>query len=321
MKKYLEECKAAYYAGKPIISDSQYDALEEMCSEDLSVGTNKGRYKHLYQMYSLKKYYVGEDELPAGKYKKTPKLDGAAISLVYTNGFLASAATRGDGKYGERVDQIISVDKAFKMGIPTHIKDKGLFQVVGEVVAKKNIPNSRNYASGALGLLSIEEFEDKEVIFVAYGMQESPGSTYVGTLNYLDKIGFNTVLHTNVDEYPQDGLVYRLSNNSEYIDAGYTSKHPRGAFALKERSEGVLTILLRVDWETGKSGKVTPVAILDPVNIDGANVSRATLNNQGFIKALDLRIGDAVMVERAGGIIPRIIRKAESGEIERAAKK
>jgi DNA ligase (NAD+) len=82
-----------------------------------------------------------------------------------------------------------------------------------------------------------------------------------------------------------------------------------------------MTTLLEVEWETGKSGKVTPVAILDPVNIDGANVSRATLNNPGFIKALDLCIGDAVMVERAGGIIPRIIRKAELEEIERATKK
>ena len=92
---------------------------------------------------------------------------------------------------------------------------------------------------------------------------------------------------------------------------GFTSKHPRGAFAVKERSEGVKTTILDVIWDTGKTGKVTPVAILEPINIDGARVARATLNNPGFIEALGVGIGDSVMVERAGGIIPRIIGKAE----------
>ena len=92
---------------------------------------------------------------------------------------------------------------------------------------------------------------------------------------------------------------------------GYTSKHPRGAYALKERTAGIKTKILDVIWQTGKSGKVTPVAILEPIEIDGATVSRATLNNFGFIEALGVQIGDSVMVERAGGIIPRIIKKAE----------
>ncbi len=130
-------------------------------------------------------------------------------------------------------------------------------------------------------------------------------------MSFLVSCGFNTVASFETDEYPQDGKVYRIDDNKTYEEMGYTSKHPRGAFAVKKRTEGIKTILLRVDWEVGKSGKVTPVAILDKVNIDGAEVSRATLNNPGFIEALDLHIGDAVMVERAGGIIPRIIKKAE----------
>ena len=105
MKKYLEECKAAYYAGTPIISDSQYDALEEMCSEDLTVGTNKGRSKHLYRMYSLQKYYLGES-LPEGDYLETPKLDGAAASILYLGGKLYSIVTRGNGEYGENITHL-----------------------------------------------------------------------------------------------------------------------------------------------------------------------------------------------------------------------
>ena len=321
MKKYLEECKAAYYAGNPIISDDQYDALEEMCSEDLTVGTNKGRAKHLYRMYSLQKYYVGED-LPTGRYLETPKLDGAAISLTYYNGVLYSVVTRGNGIYGENITHLFTKSSCESAGIPFELPlDKRLFQINGEIVAHKDIANARNYAAGALNLKDYKAFEEKTITFFAYDMQESTLDLYTDTLHYIKSLGFKTIRDRATINYPQDGKVFRLESNQQFKDLGYTNKHPRGAFALKERTEGVMTTLLEVKWETGKSGKVTPVAILDPINIDGANVSRATLNNPGFIKALDLCIGDAVMVERAGGIIPRIIRKAELEEVERATKK
>ena len=100
----------------------------------------------------------------------------------------------------------------------------------------------------------------------------------------------------------------RVNLQKDYDDLGFTSKHPRGAYAIKNRTSGLGTILREVIWQTGKSGKVTPVAIFDPICIDGANISRATLNNPGFIKALDLDIGDMVYIERAGGIIPCVVR-------------
>jgi DNA ligase (NAD+) len=316
MKKYLLECKAAYYAGSPIISDSQYDALEELCSEDLTVGTNKGRSRHLHRMYSLDKVYEGEENVLDDvsfciQFFVSPKLDGAAVSIIYLNGMVQSINTRGDGIYGENVADIITHSKGLEMGIPTYIKHKGLMQVTGEVVAPKEISNARNYAAGALNLKDSLDFQEKDVTFFAYDIQENDNELYTDTLGQLVELGFKTVANKLSRDYPQDGYVYRLNSNKKYKDEGHTSKHPRGAFALKQRSEGVKTILLRVDWETGKSGKVTPVAILDQVDIDGAKVSRATLNNPGFIKSLDLHIGDAVMVERAGGIIPRIIKKAE----------
>jgi len=312
LKQYLELCKKEYYAGTPIISDAQYDNLEDICSEDLTVGTNKGRYRHWYRMYSLRKFYTDEFYPKESKYLMSPKLDGASLAIRYINCYIDSIVTRGDGMYGENVSHLICSDVVSMLQIPAYIKQTGVVQITGELVAPRSIMNARNYAAGALNLKNVEDFLKKEVRFFAYDMQETQFETYRATLNYLRDLGFETVYTSNtLSKYPQDGLVYRLEINADYNELGYTSKHPRGAFALKERSEGVKTILLRVDWETGKSGKVTPVAILDAVDIDGASVSRATLNNPGFIEALDLHIGDAVMVERAGGIIPRIIKKAE----------
>jgi DNA ligase (NAD+) len=318
LKQYLETCKEQYYKGDPIISDDQFDALEELCSEDLTVGTNRGRIKHWFRMYSLQKLYTDE-QMPYNlrEFQETPKLDGASLSIRYINGLLDSVVTRGDGHYGEDVTHLFSPENLEKIGIPWELvigpmRMQGIAQITGEICAKSDIPNARNYAAGALNLKNSSDFKLKEVEFFSYDMQgQPPRDMYLSILIYLEQLGFNTVRSRKVIDYPQDGAVYRVIFNRDYDKLGFTNKHPRGAFALKERSKGVKTILLRVDWETGKSGKVTPVAILDRVNIDGATVSRATLNNPGFIESLDLHIGDAVMVERAGGIIPRIIKKAE----------
>ena len=321
LKEFLEECKAAYYAGNPIISDSQYDALEDSYNGTLDIGTNAGRIKHWYKMYSLKKYYTDEEYPSDHLYYVTPKLDGAAIAIRYLEGQLDSVVTRGNGEYGEDISHLFDEANCEKVNIPVHLGVPATVQISGEIVAPKTIKNARNYAAGALGLKSKDEFFDKEVTFFAYDIQECKLKSFARCLASLISYGFDTVASFSADGYPQDGLVHRVDCNETYRELGFTSKHPRGAFALKKRSEGVLTKILAVEWETGKSGKVTPVAILDPIDIDGARISRATLNNPGFIENLELHIGDAVMVERAGGIIPRIIRKAESEEVERAAKK
>lgn len=308
MKEFLDKCKELYYAGNPIISDSQYDALVDEHGEEY-VGTRNGTIPHLYKMYSLKKYYKDEDEFPQlGKVIVTPKLDGAAISLLYKNGYLVRALTRGDGEYGEDI-----TDKAYHMsGVMSVIDTNETIQITGEVVAPSSIPNARNYASGALSLNDIEEFKNRDVTFYAYGLEGLNHVSYSSALSHLRMLQFNTVDSESdvMSLYPTDGRVARVDDNKVFADLGYTSKHPRGAYAIKERTEGVETTLNDVVWQVGKSGKVTPVALLEPIEIDGAVVKRATLNNVGFIKSLDLRIGDKVKVERSGGIIPRIISKA-----------
>lgn len=321
LKEFLIECKAAYYAGNPIISDEQYDALEKSYNGTLNVGTNKGRIKHWERMYSLQKKYTDEDYTLEHIYYVTPKLDGAAIALRYIRGTLDSVVTRGNGEYGEDITHLFDESNCENVNIPYYLEKNHTTQITGEICAKSKIPNARNYAAGALNLKDPEKFFNKKLNFFAYDLTNSLLKSYARNLVYLNNLGFDTVASYETNLYPQDGEVYRVDSNKLYKELGFTNKHPRGAFALKVRTEGILTTLLDVEWETGKTGRVTPVAILDPIVIDGATVSRATLNNPGFIENLNLHIGDYVMVERAGGIIPRIIKKAELEEVERATKK
>jgi DNA ligase (NAD+) len=309
MKEFLKTCKDTYYAGRPIITDEQYDALVDIYGEDY-VGSKSGDIPHYNRLYSLQKKYMGEDKFSTGEYIRTHKADGASIALLYVSGAFVQALTRGDGIRGKDITPLIQEWDA----IPKRIEHfNNTVQITGEVVASKDRKNSRNYAAGALNLKSVDEFLSRELWFLAHGLYPSHNVRYKFDLDWLTYQGFGRVLevdHIATLHYPTDGEVWRLNDNEEYEKQGYTSHHPRGAFALKERSDGVKTTLLDVEWQTGKSGKVTPVAILKPVEIDGATISRATLNNVGFIEALGVEIGDEVMVERAGGIIPRIIKKA-----------
>jgi DNA ligase (NAD+) len=118
-----------------------------------------------------------------------------------------------------------------------------------------------------------------------------------------------TTLPEILGRYPQDGIVFRIDEYERFNGLGYTAKHPRGAFALKERKSGVITKLLDVEWQVGRSGVVSPVAILQPVIIGEATVARATLHNIKYIQELNLDIGCLVEVVRSGEIIPRIVRR------------
>ena len=130
-------------------------------------------------------------------------------------------------------------------------------------------------------------------------------------MTIMKMMGLRVVTEFDCSDYPTDGLVYRLQDSVEFERLGYTAKHPRGAFALKEQAEGVETTLIDVVWQLGKSGVVSPVAILDPIEIGGATVSRATLHNIEYIRDLNLEIGCRVSVIRSGEIIPRIIGRIE----------
>lgn len=305
MQKFLEYASSQYYLGTPVISDEEFDRLAELYSYT-SVGTRTvdTDVPHPYPMLSLQKcFHLHETPFPLLNAVTTPKLDGAAVSLLYSHGSLRMATTRGDGKKGK------NITAKMKHLVPNKVKDLRTFQITGEVVALASVPNSRNVAAGSLNLKGIAEFLQRELYFFAYESTPNVCNTYIEELHRLKELGFRTVLTDDTSAFPKDGEVIRLNQYESYRALGETAHHPRGAFALKEKKEGVVTTLLDVVWQVGKSGVVSPVAILDPVLIGEALVSRATLHNIEYIEGLGLEVGCQVEVIRSGEIIPRIVRR------------
>lgn len=309
--EYLQLASRNYYAGAPIISDEVFDKLAES-SGFSEVGAKQHAHieKHYFPMFSLQKFYEDEGkESPLAGEKDidaSPKLDGAAVSHLFIDGKLVRSLTRGDGTEGTNVtDKFLATSL-----IPHTIPCEGVVQITGELVAPKLIENARNYAAGALNLKDTEEFKSRTVAFIAYGVQLTPTNTFREDMAVLKSWGFETVKDKDLHNiFPCDGIVYRLNSHDAFYGAGYTSKHPRGAYALKERGVAVETEIISVEWSTSKSGKVTPVANLVPVYIGDKLVSRATLNNIAFIRALDIQIGDVVGVILGGEVIPKITHK------------
>jgi len=306
MRNFLEKASASYYSGQPIISDAEFDSLAKKYNfEDVGHQVTDG-IPHLFKMYSLQKVFnISEAPANLRDYIASPKLDGAAVSLTYVNGHFAGGLTRGDGNLGRDI-----TDKMALL-VPNTISLLGEVQITGEVVCPSSVTNARNVAAGSLNLKDLEEFKARPLTFVGYDIQGVEFNQYTDTLQALAKEGFRAVDTFDYEYYPTDGTVYRVNCNKTFNKLGYTAHHPRGAFALKEQKEGVVTVLEAVIWQVGKSGVVSPVAILDPVLIGDATVSRATLHNIEYIRSLDLEIGCKVEVIRSGEIIPRILCRVD----------
>jgi NAD-dependent DNA ligase len=314
IKDLLNRASEAYYRGMELImTDDEFDHMAEVLKYyEVGYKSSGSTAKHYFPMYSLNKHYGERSDLGApfdNKVVVSPKLDGAAVSLLYIDGELVQMLTRGDGEIG----QIITDKAPLIPGIPLKDVFNGVcVQVTGEIIAPSNIQNSRNYVSGALALVDLEQFKHRTGLqFVAYDVQPKFTESYKKDLRFLENHGFKTIISRNFDfsQYPQDGEVVRVDSNETFDYMGYTSHHPRCAVAIKKQKEVATTKLLDVMWQVGKSGRVTPVAILEPVLLGGAVVSRATLNNINFIEALELNIGDEVEVIRSGDIIPCIVGK------------
>ncbi len=308
MQHFLEKASAMYYSGTPIISDAEFDSLARLYNYDAVGHTVTDGIPHLYRMYSLQKVFdLNAIETTTSPMVRTPKLDGAAVSLQYVNGHLAQALTRGDGNLGR--DITLKLEEL----APPQISILDNIQITGEVVAPDTIPNARNFAAGSLNLKELSEFRirAKDLRFVAYDIQGAEYERLTEAMDHLAQEGFNVITHFDATGYPTDGEVFRVDNYAAFYRMGYTAHHPRGAFALKEQKAGVTTELLDVVWQVGKSGVVSPVAILKPVEVGDALVSRATLHNIEYIRSLNLEIGCSVEVIRSGEIIPRIVRRVD----------
>lgn len=275
-----------------------------------------------------------------------PKLDGVAVSLIYIDGKLVRGATRGDGATGEDITQNIRTIPTVPLqlrgaGFPAHLEVRGevympkagfeAFNKLAREQGNKTFANPRNAASGSLrqldsritaarplaifcygiGKFSGGEIADKhsEVLaqLSAWGLRTAPESAVVngaaGCLNYYHEIGAKR----DSLAYEIDGVVYKVNQFQLQRELGFVSRAPRWAIAHKFPAQEQLTKLLEVEFQVGRTGILTPVARLEPVLVGGVTVSNATLHNMDEIARKDVRVGDTVIVRRAGDVIPEVV--------------
>ncbi len=368
----------------PEISDEQYDALFRELTElekrwpalrsphsptlrvggGLLEGLNKK--EHRRRMYGLDNVFSNEDwrdfvermrrawdaelngPLPPA-FWCDPKLDGLALEVIYVDGVLSGALTRGDGETGEVVTEAVRTIRT----VPLRLRGEGpfpsLLEVRGEVVmfkkdfatlngqqqslGRKPFANPRNAAAGALRQLDISITESRPLRFLAYNLGEvdwaatAPCLSQHELMERLKGYGFLTPPDGRLCAGPEeveayaawvrehrqdflmeiDGAVAKQDNLEAQEALGFTARAPRFAVAFKFPAMQAETLLTSIDIQVGRTGVLTPVAVLEPVAVGGVMVSRATLHNEDEIRARDVRVGDTVMVRRAGDVIPEVV--------------
>jgi DNA ligase (NAD+) len=280
------------------------------------------------------------------------KIDGLSVGLTYSGGVFQKGATRGNGIIGEDITQNLKTVKT----IPLTINDKEEIVVRGEVyISKENFENinkiqedqglqlfanPRNLAAGTLRQLDSKLTAKRPLdifIFNLEYIENSKFKTHSESLEYLSKLDFkvspNYKVYKNIDEviehidywttnrsdlpFEIDGMVIKVNDLAQRDSMGYTAKSPRWAIAYKFPAEQKKTKLIDIIVEVGRTGTITPTAILEPVRLAGTTVSRATLHNEDYIDEKDIRIGDTVLVQKAGDIIPQVvevIKEERTGE-------
>lgn len=316
--------------------------------------------RHLEPLLSLGNVFSAEelrafDErvrsgLPAGskvEYVMEPKIDGLACSLIYENGKLVRAATRGDGVVGENVTTNVRTIRSIPLTlkVPEGEAVPELLDVRGEVYmprqafmrlneqraerGESEFANPRNAAAGSLRQLDPQVTASRSLSFFAYylvgeGAQPKHSESLALLAHYGFKVSENYKVVENIDEaikyigdfnelrqglsYDTDGAVIKVNDVYQQRILGATGKDPRWATAYKYPPEQAETTLEDIDWRVGRTGVLTPTAVLTPVKLSGSVISRATLHNEDFIRAKDIRIGDRVVINKAGEIIPEVLR-------------
>ena len=370
-----------YVLDNPEIPDSEYDRLlrelgelEKQYPELITADSPTQRVgatpldsfseiKHEVPMLSLGNAFSDQDMIDFDRriregvdsenieYAAEPKLDGLAISLLYRNGLLERAATRGDGRTGEDVTLNIRTIDA----IPLKLRGKNFpphIEIRGEVVMpkagfdklnkqqierdEKPFVNPRNAAAGSLRQLDPKITATRPLSFYSYGVGLLEGMTlpdkHSDMMEKLKSWGLRINPESRVVKGAQgcsdyynnlakkrndlpdeiDGIVYKVDNIHYQEIMGFVSRAPRWAIARKFPAQEEMTKLLAIDIQVGRTGALTPVARLEPVFVGGVTVSNATLHNQDEIDRLDVRVGDMVIVRRAGDVIPQIVSVVKS---------
>ncbi|OQX49875.1 MAG: DNA ligase (NAD(+)) LigA [Epsilonproteobacteria bacterium 4484_20] len=376
-ENYLEKVKTlkkwayAYYVeDNPVASDEEYDRLyhevldyetehPDKAVEDSPTRRVGGvvrdeftKAKHIKRMWSMEDVFTKEEvqewldrvEKNVGKceYFCEPKFDGASMNLLYDDGKLLRAITRGDGVVGEEVTDNVRTIRS----VPLVIEYKGLIEIRGEIVIRKDdfeaineerlsegeapFANPRNAAAGSLRQLDSSITAKRRLVFYPWGLGENtlehkrlsekmafvyrqgflrpPYQQECNTLEEIEK--FYQFLISKRDEIPMmmDGMVIKVDEVEKQEELGYTVKFPKWMCAYKFPAIEKVTQIRDITLQVGRTGVITPVAEIEPVNIEGAMVSRATLHNFDEIERKDIRIGDHVIIIRSGDVIPKIIK-------------
>ncbi len=382
LSKLLEQHNYNYYVlDNPTISDYDFDqlleelmALEKQFPEFLSPNSPSQRVggqitkefksvKHQYAMLSLSNSYNQEDLLDFDRrvreglgitaigglfdegidYVCELKFDGLSISLIYENGKLTQAITRGDGVQGDDVTTNAKTIKSIPLQLKGNYPEK--FEIRGEVFMPRPVfdainkereeigdalmANPRNAASGSMKMQdSAQTAKRKLDCFLYYVLGENlPHQSHFDNMHAAKSWGFkisedaklcsgineviNFINHWDKERfklpYDIDGIVIKVNSYNQQQNLGFTAKSPRWAIAYKFKAEQVSTELLSIAYQVGRTGAITPVANLQPVQLGGTTVKRASLHNADIIEKLDVRLGDMVFVEKGGEIIPKII--------------
>ena len=276
--------------------------------------------------------------VPNPKYVAELKIDGLSVSLLYRNGELVRAATRGDGVVGEDITHNAKTIK----DIPLRIKQPIDIEVRGEIYMSKasfknlnengaNFANPRNAAAGSVRQLDSKVAASRNLSNFIYHLPDPEDyniHTHYDALNFMKELGFtvspNNRKVNNIDElmdyinywtkerpnlpYEIDGIVIKVNDLNDQKKLGYTARCPKWAIAYKFPAEEVLTKVRDIIFTVGRTGQVTPSAILEPVRVMGSLISKATLHNEDYVVSKDIRVGDTVSIKKAGDVIPEVVR-------------
>ncbi|HHL30945.1 MAG TPA: NAD-dependent DNA ligase LigA [Oceanospirillales bacterium] len=378
LREQLNEHAYRYYVqDDPIISDAEYDKLyqqllklEQQHPELISADSPTQRVAaepldgfkqitHEMPMLSLGNVFSHEElldfdarlrhltELNEIEYSAEPKLDGLAVSIVYINGRLSQAATRGDGSTGEDITANVRTIKAIPLTlrgdhIPTKLEIRGevimsrsgfdAYNKHAEIMGEKTFANPRNAAAGSLRQLDPRKTAKRPLMFYAYMLgvvsEQLSFATHAQTLAWVKSLGIpvnalNRVVmgvagcqqfYDDIGnkratlDYDIDGVVYKINDFGLQKKLGFVTKSPRWATAHKFPAEEATTVVENIDVQVGRTGSITPVARLKPVVVGGVTVTNATLHNEDEIRRKDVRIGDTVFVRRAGDVIPEVVK-------------
>ena len=349
------QAKESYYSGAPVMTDDEFDRLEQNLlslgsDAPYIVGADdrKAKYSHPSPMLSLSKFQALVNGTPpteqavdwmkkfgSTSFEITPKYDGNAANAIYINGKLTQVLSRGNGTKGRDITDKI------RHNLPSAVDFKGILEVRGEIVIQVStfnekyaqFKNPRNYVAGVLNRdenpsdviadldfipLEIRQHNNEETYYIEshiLGFKHKPRIFYCGPESesfvaaYTDMVNYRKIC-----QYQLDGFVIKAHEGLR-SSWGENGHHPNWAVAIKFPPKEAITKILDIQWNWGKTGEVTPVAIMESVDLDGSTVSRATMFNYGYVNGIKAYPGATVAIAKSGDIIPQITRIVTPGDI------